>query len=81
MSSSEMRSGVVVNVILLALLTQLTDIKRFLRLEGRIFGLHAYPNTLGRCVHILPVALQLMVPPETDRTVWTLQKSSHLEMY
>jgi hypothetical protein len=69
MSSSEMRSGIIVNIILLTLPTRLANIKDFLRLEGRVFGLCANPDALSRCVPIFPVALKLMVPAKHDTTV------------
>jgi hypothetical protein len=78
MSSSKMRSGIIVNVVSLALLALLTDVKRFLTLKRRVSGLYAHPNTLKRCVHNIPVSLKLTGPPERHDAVWTLQMSLRL---
>lgn len=70
MASSEVRSRVVVDIVLLALLALLANIQGLLGLEGRVFGLNADPDAFDGCMYIVPVALTLVWASESDRAVW-----------
>lgn len=78
MTSSEMSSGIVVDIILLALLALFANVEGFLGLEGRLLGLDADPDALDGRVHVVPVALTLVGAAESDGAVGAGERSLSL---